>query len=384
MIFLFVIFFFPLHHIKQESEVYDIKNIPILTITGSDSTSGSGVQADIKIFSSLGSYALSAITSITVQNTLGIQDFFDLPADIVAGQIEAIINDVQPKIVKIGMVRRADVMERVACVLERYSPLTIIYDPVVVSSSGDVLMPRDVLKVMKSRLLPLCTLITLKRSDAEYIIGERVSSAVDTVESVGKLQALGCKNVLLHCGMLMTNAYTDILQAGDGAPHYLSNVCGGSAAYNSHGMSGNVSAAIAAFIARGQSVVESVDNAFAYIKSTDAASNALYGRGSELYKDFVNEIAAAYSCHNDVKYYADRLNVSSSYLAQVTKRIAGKAPKVIIDEYLLSEAESMLTSSGQTVQEIAYALGFSSQAHFSKFFKKLRMCTPSSYRRRQR
>lgn len=371
-----------MHHEKSDIAVQDKKNIPILTITGSDSTSGSGVQADIKVFSSLGSYALSAITSITVQNTLGIQDFFDLPSDIVVGQIEAIINDVQPQIVKIGMIRRADVMEKVANVLSHYSPLTVIYDPVVVSSSGDVLMSKDVLRVMSRCLLPLCTLISLKRSDAEYILGERMTSSSEITESARLIQAFGCENVLMHCGMLMSNSYTDVLFAGNDEPHYMSNICHSANAYRSHGMSGNISAAIAAFIARGMSVVEAVDNAFSFVKSTNSSDMPLYGRGSELYKDFVNEIAAAYSIHNDVKYYADRLNVSSSYLAQVSKRIAGKAPKVIIDEYLLSEAESMLLSSSQTVQEIAYALGFSSQAHFAKFFKKQKQCTPSSYRKR--
>ena len=130
------------------SKVQQKDNVPILTITGSDGTGGSGVQADIKTVSALGGYAVTAITSITVQNTLGIQEFYDLPADIVTGQVEAIVNDVQPKVVKIGMIRRSDVMVAVAKAIERYKPDVVIYDPVVVSSKGDVLMSLDLLGAM--------------------------------------------------------------------------------------------------------------------------------------------------------------------------------------------------------------------------------------------
>ena len=120
-------------------------NIPILTITGSDSTGGSGVQADIKTISALGGYALSAITAITVQNTLGIQEFFNLPANIVAGQIEAIINDIQPEVVKIGMIRSVGTLNAVVGALSKYKPRQTIYDPIVYSSRGDVLMADDVI-----------------------------------------------------------------------------------------------------------------------------------------------------------------------------------------------------------------------------------------------
>ena len=104
-------------------------NNAILTITGSDSTGGSGVQADIKTISALGGYAVSAITSITVQNTLGIQEFYDIPADIVAGQIEAIVNDVQPSVIKVGLIRSVDVLNVVVGVLRRYHPRHVVYDP---------------------------------------------------------------------------------------------------------------------------------------------------------------------------------------------------------------------------------------------------------------
>lgn len=358
---------------------------PILTITGSDGTGGSGVQADIKILSALGGYAVTVITSVTVQNTLGIQDFYDLPPDIVLGQIEAIINDVQPRIVKIGMIRRADVMQAVSSVLGRYRPEVVIYDPVAVSSNGDILMSPDLIRVMRRCLLPLVSLLTLKKSDAERILGHRIVGSAGVVEAAGELQQLGCHSVLMHCGNMMAGPNTDVLVvASDSEPSFLSNMCGDTLQGNRHGRSGNLSAAIGGYMSKGQSLEDAVASAYTYMSNVHAKDVALAGRGSELFNEFVNEISAHFTSHNDVRFYADLLNVSSTYLAQVTKRIAGKAPKTIIDEYLVSEIESMLLSSTKTVQEIAYSVGFGSQAHFAKFFKKMTGLTPSEYRRQKR
>lgn len=112
-------------------------NKTILTITGSDGTGGSGVQADIRFISSLGGVAASAVTSITVQNTLGIQEFYDLPVDVVRQQIEAIINDLQPQVVKVGLLRRTDHVEMVAEVLKKYRPHHVVYAPVLTSTKGE-------------------------------------------------------------------------------------------------------------------------------------------------------------------------------------------------------------------------------------------------------
>ena len=356
----------------------------ILTITGSDGTGGAGVQADIKTISALGGYAVTAITSVTVQNTLGIQEFYDLPAYTVTGQVEAIVNDMQPAIVKVGMIRRADVMEAVAKALSRYKPRMVIYDPVVVSSKGDVLMSLDLVGAMRQWLLPVCTLVVLKRSDAENILARKIANMADVTEAAARLLEMGCGNVLMHCGRIMADSDTDmLLTGGSSEPVFLSNVCSDMSGPGNHGMSGNLSAAIAVFCAKGQPLGEAVHNASVYMSNLAADNIMLTGRGSDLFSEFVNEIAEHFASHSDVRFYADRLNVSGTYLAQVTKRIAGKAPKTIIDEYVASEAQSVLMSSNKTVQEIAYSLGFSSQAHFTKFFKKMVQCTPSEYRRRK-
>lgn len=134
-------------------------------------------------------------------------------------------------------------------------------------------------------------------------------------------------------------------------------------------------------MSQGQNVTEAVTHARTYINQLPVFSSGLVGRSSELYNDFINEVATHHKTNSDVRYYADRLNVSSRYLAQVSKRIAGKSPKNIIDEYLMQEIELLLTSTDKTVQEIAYECGFRSQAHFSKFFRKMKDCTPSEYRK---
>ena len=141
----------------------------ILTITGSDSTGGSGVQADIRTIATLGGYAVSAVTSVTVQNTLGIQAFYDLPAEIVRGQIEAIINDMQPDTVKVGMIRTIETLGVVVDALLKYRPHHIIYDPIVTASNGDRLMTDDVITQIRCRLLPLCSLVILREGEAERI-----------------------------------------------------------------------------------------------------------------------------------------------------------------------------------------------------------------------
>ena len=289
---------------------------PILTITGSDSTAGSGVQADIKTISELGGYAMSAITSITVQTTLGIQQFYDVPATIVAGQIDAVMNDFMPEVVKIGLIRREDTLDVVIKALRKYRPRHVILDTVVLSSRGDTLISHDMQEAIRAQLLPLCTLV-IKKDDGSM-----------------------------------------------------------------HGLSNRYASAVAVFLSQGMTTAEAEAQAKAYINTQIARANDLLGRSSELYNELLDAIAEHHREASDVKFYADLLNVSSRYLAQVTRRISGKSPKAIIDDYLIHEIELQLKSTDNTVQEIAYRFGFSSQAHFTKFFKKLKGVSPTEFRRR--
>lgn len=314
---------------------------PILTITGSDSTGGSGVQADIRTISELGGYAVSAITSITVQNTLGIQAFFDIPAEIVSGQIEAIMNDIQPSIVKVGMIRRVETLEVVIDALTKYRPDYIIYAPAIWSSNGDALMTEDVVSQIRYRLLPLCSVVVARKKENDIIL---------------------------------QNTKLLRMAEGNGMQVFLLDNA------NSHGLTNRFSSALAVYLNQGKKMEDALAMAQDFINVELTRESNLQGRSSELYNQFISQVNNFCRTYSDVHFYADQLNVSSRYLAQVTRRISCKTPKAIIDEYIVKEIERELSTTTHTVQEIANTFGFSSQAHLTKFFKKMRGVTPSAFR----
>ena len=290
---------------------------PILTITGSDPTGGSGIQADIKTITALGGYAVSAITSVTVQTTLGIQQFHDLPAQVVAGQMEAVMNDVQPETVKVGLIRTVEAVRAIAEALTKYRPRHIVYAPSSQSSQGEALIPADVELAINQLLLPTCTVVL---SDARF---------------------------------------------------------------KSHGDINLYASAVAYYLNEGDNAEDAQRKARQFLNVQRAHAERLLSRGFELFDEFRQMVEAHFVESSVVSFYADRLNVSTSYLAQVTKRISGQAPKSLIDERIVSEARRLLTSTSLTVQEISYQLGFTSQAHFTKHFKKLTGFTPSDFRSNQ-
>ncbi len=288
----------------------------ILTITGSDGTGGSGVQADIRFISRLGGVAASAITSITVQNTLGIQEFYDLPASIVRQQVEAIINDLQPQVVKLGLLRRIDVVVAVAEVLSHYRPRHVIYAPVKESAHGDRLLSPQVYEAIERLILPLCTVV---------------------------------------------------LEARQEGPH---------------GTANQLSSVVAVLLNRGEQPDEAIRHAHELLADLPVGYVESMGRSGELYNQFLDAVERFYYRYADVAFYAEQLNVSSPYLGQVTRRIAGRSPKAIIDERITAEIVSLLTTTTYPLKEIAHRLGFSSQAHLSRFFKKQKGISPLQYRQK--
>lgn len=288
----------------------------ILTITGSDGTGGSGVQADIRFISQLGGVAASAITSITVQNTLGIQEFYDLPASMVRQQVEAIINDLQPQVVKLGLLRRIDVVEAVAEVLSHYRPRHVIYAPVKESAHGERLLSPQVYEAIERLILPLCTVV---------------------------------------------------LEARQEGPH---------------GTANQLSSVVAVLLNRGEQPDEAIRHAHELLADLPVGYVESMGRSGELYNQFLDAVERFYYRYADVAFYAEQLNVSSPYLGQVTRRIVGRSPKIIIDERITSEIVSLLTTTTYPLKEIAHRLGFSSQAHLSRFFKKQKGISPLQYRQK--
>jgi len=310
----------------------------ILTITGSDGSGASGVQADIGVMTALGSRALTAITSLTLQNSLGIQQFYDVPAQIVAGEIAAVEDDYSPRVVKVGMIRRVETLAAVVAALRKYAPRYVIYDPIVSSSFGTRLMSDELIAVTRTQLLPLCSLVIIKRDDMRHFL----------------------------------------LSDGDDGVVVLGDDC------TRHGMAGSLSAAIAAYLNQGLGTAEAIAAARSYVRLHLPENHVYEGRPQEMYKQFEHDVALHHRTRGDVAFYADCQNVSSRYLAQVTKKLTGKSPKAIIDEYILEHVSAALLTSGQNIQEIAFYFGFSSQAHFTKFFRKMTGMTPTEYRKKNK
>ena len=304
----------------------------ILTITGSDPTGESGIQADIKYISELGLTAVSAITTVTLQNTLGIQEFHDLPASVVGGQIEALVNDVQPKVVKIGMMRRVETIQTVVEALRRYTPAFVVYDPVLFSSRGDRLMGDEALGIVRRRLFPLCSVIVVRRHEAHALLGDMVPGNVCFIDD------------------------------------------------NRHGLSNGFSSSLAVALCKGKKMDKAVGKANEFCQRQLSATTVLQGRSAQLYNDFVSLVRQDFAVSSDVASYAEKLNVGSAYLGQVCRRIAGKSPKSIIDDFIVKDIERQLSKTGKTILEIAQGLGFSSQAHLSRFFKNIVGKSPSEYR----
>lgn len=289
----------------------------ILTITGSDGTGGSGVQADIRLISQLGGTAASAITSITVQNTLGIQEFHDLPAAVVRQQVEAIINDLQPQIVKIGLVRRIDVVQILAEVLQRYKPQHIIYAPVLTSTKGEQLVEPRVYEAIERLLLPLCTVVL---APSDLPVGPR-----------------------------------------------------------RHGAANQLGSALAYYLSLNEKVSEAMLHAQTYLKQLPADYTDGNTRTDELYNQFLDTVERYYNRYADVAFYAEQLNVSPRYLGQVTRQVANRSPKAIIDERITTEIAKLITTTNKPLKDVARWLGFSSQAHLSRFFKKRKGVSPRDY-----
>ena len=192
----------------------------VLTIAGSDCSGGAGIQADIKAISALGAYAASAITAITVQNTLGVTGIHPVPPAYVKGQIEAVMDDIRPKAVKIGMINDAEIVRVIAESILKYHPEYVVFDPVMVSTSGCKLMEDEAIEAITTRLIPLASLITPNLSEAEILAGQKISTVEDMKQQAKEMLKLGCKGVLIKGGHLDGGLMCDVLQtATEEAPH---------------------------------------------------------------------------------------------------------------------------------------------------------------------
>jgi len=246
-----------------------------LTIAGSDSCGGAGIQADIKTMTANGVYALCAVTALTAQNTLGVTDILESTPHFLEEQLEAVFTDIFPDAVKIGMVSSAELIETIARKLGQYRPKHIVVDPVMVATSGARLLKPDAVEALTRELLPLAEVVTPNIPEAEILSGMSIHSAQD-METAAKLisEKYGCR-VLCKGGHQVNDA--DDLLYQDGERHWfhgkrIQNP-------NTHGTGCTLSSAIAANLAKGYDLPQAVERAKAYISGALAAMLDL-GQGS--------------------------------------------------------------------------------------------------------
>ena len=183
----------------------------ILIIAGSDSSGGAGVQADIKTVTALGSYAMTAITAVTAQNTRGVKKIIPIPTKNVQKQITMILDDIEADAVKIGMLHNASIIKCVYSILKKYKLKNIVIDPVMVAKSGTKLISNNSIKYLKKLLLPLSNLVTPNIPEAEVLTGYSISDKEDMIKAAKKILNMGPKNVLLKGGHLKSKMICDIL-----------------------------------------------------------------------------------------------------------------------------------------------------------------------------
>lgn len=246
----------------------------VLTIAGSDTCGGAGIQADLKTFSAQGTYGMSVITAVTVQNTQGVFGCQDIEPEIIRGQIDAIFTDIKVSAVKIGMVSQIETIHAIADKLEQYQPENVVVDPVMISKSGFDLMQPEAKDTLIKRLLPLAYVVTPNLPEAEVMTGMKIHDLPSMERAARAIHGMGAKNVLIKGGHLEDDA-TDLLFDGEKIITFHSERI---ATKNTHGTGCTLSSCIAANLAKGKSVEEAVRTAKAYI--TTAIAHALeIGKG---------------------------------------------------------------------------------------------------------
>jgi hydroxymethylpyrimidine/phosphomethylpyrimidine kinase len=249
-----------------------------LTIAGSDSSGGAGIQADLKTFSALGVYGASAITALTAQNTQGVDDVMVVPPEFVLEQMRSIASDLAVKAIKIGMLATAPIIEAVADGLDEFPGVPMVLDPVMVATSGDPLLDDDAFDRLRKRLVPRTDLITPNTREAAALLGEPDESRERWLEGrAERLLALGAHAVLLTGGESIAETALDIFADRNGvqrleAPRVLTE--------NTHGTGCTLSSAIAAELAKGERLDKAVKNAKLYVTAAIIAADEIeVGKG---------------------------------------------------------------------------------------------------------
>ncbi|SMO35153.1 bifunctional hydroxymethylpyrimidine kinase/phosphomethylpyrimidine kinase [Melghirimyces algeriensis] len=246
-----------------------------LTIAGSDSGGGAGIQADLKTFHQLHVYGMSALTAVTAQNTLGVTDIYELEAEAVARQIDAVAEDIGMDALKTGMISSTPIMEVIAEKIRQYHLSPLVVDPVMVSKSGHSLLEESARKSLIHTLLPLACLVTPNLPEAEILVGKKLDTEIKRKEAARRIVDMGVSAVVIKGGHLDGDQATDLFFDGE---QFLAFSAPRIATHHTHGTGCTFSAAATAALAKGESVTEAVYTAKTFITQGIAHSLGL-GKG---------------------------------------------------------------------------------------------------------
>jgi hydroxymethylpyrimidine/phosphomethylpyrimidine kinase len=236
--------------------------LSVLTIAGSDSSAGAGIQADLKTCAALGVYCSTAITAVTAQNTTGVALVHELPPALVAAQIDADVGDIRPDAVKTGMLASAEIIDVVAAKVREHALKNVVVDPVMIAKSGDRLLHEDAVQALRDLLLPLADVITPNIPEAEVLVGRSLQTDDEIRAAAREIQSMGARNVVMKGGHRGGDVAIDLLFDGHefhefSAPRIPTT--------STHGTGCTFASAVAAFLARGESVPEAVGHAKEYL-----------------------------------------------------------------------------------------------------------------------
>jgi len=250
----------------------------VLSIAGSDSGGGAGIQADLKTFAALGCFGMTAITALTAQNTCGVRAIHSVPPEMLRAQIDAVLEDIGADAVKVGMLHSPEIVRTVAQAIDRHHLSRVVFDPVMVATSGAKLIDDPAIAVLVAELFPRATLITPNLDEAALLVGRPLVSAQDMAQAAAELLANGARAVLLKGGHLAGDVVMDLLLPAEGEPLWMQ--APRIATANTHGTGCTLSSAIAAHLALGAPLIDAVQQARAFVRQAlQAGASVKTGQG---------------------------------------------------------------------------------------------------------
>lgn len=259
----------------------------VLTIAGFDGSGGAGIQADIKTASALGCFSTSVLTALPVQNTQGVRAIYPISVEAVADQIKAILDDIFPDAIKIGMVHTPQLVETIATTLSQYKRIPIVFDPVMVATSGHRLIEEETIKAITEQLFPLADIITPNMDEASILADMPVETLDDLYTAGNKIKQLGCKSILLKGGHQESSTITSLFY--DEHEEYHSFTTSKFSTHNTHGSGCTLSSAIAAYIAQGKTLYDAVSLGQQYVyQAIEGGMNVQTGHGNGPLNHFFN------------------------------------------------------------------------------------------------